>query len=70
MPQRAMGQPLLALACLTSTTALQCHVGRAHDADLRAQSDQFVDGVALQTCPSDADACCVTFEAARCVRAS
>ena len=33
-------------------------------------SSDFVDGVSLQTCPSDADVCCVTFEAARCVRAS
>jgi len=62
-----MGQRLLALACITSTTALQCHVGRAHDSDLKAHSSTFVDGVALQTCPSDADVCCVTFEAARCV---
>ena len=62
-----MGQRLLALACITSTAALECHVGRAHDSDLKAHSDQFVDGVALQTCPSDADVCCVTFEAARCV---
>ena len=66
IPQRAMGQRLLALACITSTTALECYVGRAHDADLRAHSSAFVDGVSLQTCPSDADACCVTFEAARC----
>ena len=70
IPQRAMWQRLLSLACITSTTALQCHVGRAHDADLKAHSSDFVDGVSLQTCPSDADACCVTFEAARCVRAS
>ena len=62
-----MGQRLLALACIASTTALQCHVGRAHDSDLKAHSSDFVDGVALQTCPSDADVCCVTFEAARCV---
>ena len=60
-----MGQRLLALACISSTTALECHVGRAHDSDLKAHSSDFVDGVALQTCPSDADACCVTFEAAR-----
>ena len=66
-PQHAMGQRLLALACISSTTALECHVGRAHDSDLKAHSSDFVDGVALQTCPSDADACCVTFEAARCV---
>ena len=70
LTMRKVGQRLLALACITSTTALQCHVGRAHDSDLKAHSSNFVDGVALQTCPSDADACCVTFEAARCVRAS
>ena len=62
-----MGQRLLALVWLTSTAALQCHVGRTHDADLKAHDSAFVDGVALQTCPSDADVCCVTFEAARCV---
>ena len=41
-----MGQRLLALACITSTTALQCHVGRAHDADLKAHSSDFVDRIA------------------------
>ena len=66
-PERAMGQRLLSLAGITSAAALECWVGRAHDGDLKAHSDQFVDGVALQTCPSDSDACCVTFEAARCV---
>ena len=62
-----MGQRWLALVWLTSGSALECWVGRAHDADLKAHSSAFVDGVALQTCPSDADVCCVTFEAARCV---
>ena len=48
---RAMGQRLLALACITSATALQCHVGRAHDSDLKAHSDHFVDGVSLADVP-------------------
>ena len=62
-----MGQRLLTLAGISSVAALDCWVGRAHDSDLKAHDSAFVDGVALQTCPSDADACCVTFEAARCV---
>ena len=62
-----MGQRWLALACIGGAASLECYVGRAHDSDLKAHSSDFVDGVALQTCPSDADACCVTFEAARCV---
>ena len=62
-----MGQRLLALTLASAATALECYVGRAHDADLKAHSSDFVDGVSLETCPSDADVCCVTFEAARCV---
>ena len=62
-----MGQRLLALTLASAATALECYVGRAHDGDLKAHDSAFVDGVALRTCPSDADACCVTFEAARCV---
>jgi hypothetical protein len=60
-----MGWRFLAVL-VTYGSALECQVGRVHDADLRAHSNSFVDGVAVEACPAGTDSCCVTFEASRC----
>ena len=60
-----MGWRVLAVL-VTYGSALDCLVGRVHDANLRAHSNAFVDGVAVEACPAGTDSCCVTFEASRC----